>query len=141
MARDYGREYEAALERARRRGFRSLAEQRRAPRILRRPEDFAALPEAARESRSASAAALARSREARMPLEVAAAIEGVRVSTVRYWFPNAVGRTRRARTRPTKSDRYLRLRPLAVDGEVRFIAVRGSRVADEAIRAFGVQYD
>jgi len=141
VPRDYRREYLAAVERARQRGFESLREQRRTPRLLRGSEDFAALPENARASRSAASAAIARSRESGLPLELTGAMESVDVATIRYWFPKAVRPTRRRKTRPTRADRYVRLRPIAVEGDLRFVTTRGSRIASDAMRAFGVQWD
>ena len=141
MSRDYAREYAAARRRARERGFGSIRELRRLPRLPRTASQLADLPDEARGSRSAAAAAIGRSRESRRSLEETGAEEGVSVATIRYWFPDAVGHTRRGRTRPTRADRHLRLRPLAADGDVRFIETRGSRVAAEAYRIFGVQWD
>jgi hypothetical protein len=81
------------------------------------------------------------SRETGLPLELTGGHEGVSVTTIRYWFPDAVRPTRRGRTRPTRADRHLRLRPLAVDNEVTFIETHGNRAAAKAYEVFGVQWD
>jgi hypothetical protein len=141
MARDYRAEYQARVARAQRLGFRSPREQRTGKRNPRTVDDYRSLPDAARDSRAAANAALMRSRGTGRALEETAVLEGVSVRDVRFWFPAAVGPTRRGRTRPTKADRYLRLRPIAADGDVRFVATRGSRMAEQAMAAFGTQWD
>ncbi len=137
MARDTRREYLARNRLARERGFPSYWQQRQAPRVLRRTSDFARLPESARESRSLAAEAINRSRRERTSVEET----GVPMRIARWWFPNALRRTERGRTFPTAADRSLRLRPIAVEGEVAFVAVRGSRQAELAQRAFDLQWD
>jgi hypothetical protein len=141
VSRDYQREYVAAQRRAQERGFRSVAEQRRLPRL---PKNLAAhrlLPDEARWTRSAASGAIEMSRAAGLPLEVATSHQGISVATARYWFPDAVRPTRHGRTRPTRSDRHMRLRPLAVDDEVRFIETHGNHAAAKAYEVFGVQWD
>ena len=133
-------DYRRRAERSRLLGFASPAAQRRAPRRLIRPEDFRRLPEAARASRSDAALALALARRRRITVEESAGEVGVPMAALRWWFPNALRPTRRGRTRPTKGDRYLRLRPLAVEGEVTFVPIRGSHRAELAMEVFGVQW-
>jgi hypothetical protein len=136
--RDYAREYARAVSRARDRGFGSVREMLQAPRLPRHPEHFGQIPPDARQSRAAAAAAIHLSRETGRPLELTA--QGITVGTVRYWFPDAVGSTRRGLTRPTKADRHTRLRPLAVEGEVAFLPIHGSRQANRAFDIFGTQW-
>ena len=62
------------------------------------------------------------------------------MAAVRWWFADALKPTRRGRTRPTRADRSLRLRPLAVEGTLTFVATRGSRAAALAEQAFAVQW-
>ncbi len=74
-------------------------------------------------------------------VEVAGGELRVPMSVVRWWFPDALQRTKRGRTLPTEADRALRLRPVAVEGEVAFVPLRGSRRAELARRAFDAQWD
>ncbi len=141
MARDAHREYLARVRLARARGFHSYWEQRHAPRILRRVSDFVRLPDSARESRSRVAEVINKARRERIAAEEAGAELGVPMSEVRWWFPDALQPSRRGRTFPTVADRSLRLRPLAVEGEVAFVPVRGSRRAELATRVFDAQWD
>ncbi len=141
MARDAHREYVARTRLARERGFRSYWQQRRAPRVLRRVSDFGRLPESARESRSLAAEVINRARREGTSAEAAASELRVPMPVVRWWFPEALQPRQRGQTLPTGADRSLRLRPLAVEGEVAFVAVRGSRQAEFARRAFDTQWD
>ena len=141
MARDPRAEYGAAKRRAAERGFPSVRGMRSANRLPRTAAALGVLPPAARWSRSAAVAAAARSRDRRLPLEVTGGLEGISVATIRFWLPDAVGQTRRGRTRATPADRHLRLRPLAVEGEVTFVETHGNRAAARAMSAFGVQWD
>lgn len=141
MARDARAEYAAAKRRAAERGFPSVRRMRSANRVPRTGAELGRLPPAARWSRSAAVAAAAQGRDRHLPLEVTAGLEGISVADVRFWLPGAVGRTRRGRTRATPFDRHLRLRPLAVEGEVTFVETHGSRAAARAMSAFGVQWD
>ena len=141
MARDYRLEYAAARRRAQERGFRSVAAQRHVPRLPKNLAAHRSLPEEARWTRTATSRAIEMSRATGLPLEVTASLEGTSVATARYWFPDAVRPTRRGRTRPTRADRHLRLRPLAVDNEVTFVETHGSRAAAKAFEVFGVQWD
>ncbi len=141
MARDAHREYLARTRLARERGFRSYWEQRQAPRVLRRVSDFGRLPEQARESRSLAAEVINTARREGSSVEVPAAEKRAPMSVVRWWFPNALQARRRGQTFASAADRALRLRPLAVEGEVAFVPVRGSRQAELARRAFDAQWD
>lgn len=141
MARDYHQEYAAAQRRAQERGFRSITEQRRRPRLPKNLAALRTLPEEARWSRSAASRAIEMSRATRLSLELTASQQSISVVTVRYWFPDAILPTRHGRTRPTRSDRHLRLRPLAVDNEVTFIETHGNHAAAKANEVFGVQWD
>jgi hypothetical protein len=141
VARDAHREYLARERLARERGFRSYWEQRRAPRVLRRVADFGRLPETALERRVDAAAVIAHARRERISVEQSARELKVQMSVVRWWFPQALGRTHAGRTLPFAADRALRLRPLiAVERGLAFVVVRGSRAADSAADAFDVQW-
>src|ERR1700680_2765118 len=129
MARDSRREQESRDRAARERGFPSYGSQRRAPRRISSAADLARLPEAARQSRNDAALVISRARRERLPVEVVARQEGVSMAALRWWFPDALKPTRHGRTRATRADRSLRLRPLAVEGTLTFVATRGSRAA------------
>lgn len=133
--------YERSKALASERGFTSVRTMRRANRLPRTAAELTGLPSPARGSRSAAVAAVARSRDRRLPLDVTGGLEGVSLATIRFWLPDAVGRTRHGRTLVTPADRHLRLRPLAVEGEVTFVETHGSHAASRAMWAFGVQWD
>jgi hypothetical protein len=140
--RDYRAEYGRRKRRARELGFGSVRELAAAKRPT-RVEDFAALPEAARASRSNAMRAIRIARDEDMTIEDATlGLIGVPVSTVKFWAGDALQPTRNGKTLPTKGDRLLRLRPLIVEGgsELEFVAVRGSRAAARADRIFEVQW-
>ncbi len=90
MARDYAREYGAAQRRAHERGFAGVSEQRRLPRLPRNLAQHRTLPEEARLTRTAASAAIERSRETGLPLDVTGAIEGVSVAAIRSASPRSV---------------------------------------------------
>jgi hypothetical protein len=140
--RDYAAERRRRDALARERGFASYSAQRRAPRRLTRPADFARLPERPRESRSKALSVVHRARTERTTIEAAANEFGVSMRTVRYWAGDALEPTRRGRTLPREGDRLLRLRPLILEGdsELVFVPVRGSRAADRADEVFDVQW-
>lgn len=140
MVRDHRREYQARNQRARERGFPSYAAQRRAPRRITAVAALARLPDTARDSRSAASLVISRARLERIPVEVAAGREGVPMSAVRWWFPEALRPRHGGRTFPTRADRNLRMRPLVVDGTLTFVATRGSRAAELAEQVFAAQW-
>ena len=132
----YGRDKALAAER----GFPSVRAMRRADRAPRRLEGLLGLPESVRTSRADAEAAIRVARRERIPVEVAARRKHTSLATVRWWFPDALRPTRRGRTRPTRADRYLRVRTfISGDGRV-FAAVRGSKAADEAQEANALQW-
>jgi hypothetical protein len=103
-------------------------------------DDYFALPESARTSRADADAVLRRARRDHIPIELAARAERVNLTTVRWWFPDALGPTRHGRTRPTRADRYLRIRTF-ISGEERvFIPIRGSVRTREAEEANAIQW-
>jgi len=140
--RDYAAEHRRRNEAARERGFSSYAQQRRAPRRLTRPGDFALLPEAARESRTDALRAIGLSRKQQTSVEEAVAEVGISMRTVRFWAPEALEPQRRGRTLPTRGDRLTRLRPIVLEdeSELVFLTVRGSRAADRGDHIFDVQW-
>jgi hypothetical protein len=141
-ARDYAAEYKRRQRRARRLGFDSEWQRRRAPRHLHSMADFGRLPERARQSRTDALSVLSRARHERTTIEAAAAAAGISPDLVAYWAPEALEPARKGWTLPRPGDRLLRLRPLllAGDDEVTFVAVRGSRAADRAHAVFDLQW-
>ncbi len=132
----YSRDKQLAAER----GFASVRAMRRVDRRPRRLEVVLGLPESVRTARADAEAALRVARRERIPVEVAARREHTRLATVRWWFPDALRPTRRGRTRPTRADRYLRVRTFIAGDERVFVAVRGSRAADAAQEANALQW-
>ena len=133
----YARDKELATER----GFPSVWAMRRADRNPRRLEEFLGLPESVRTSRSDAEAAVRVARRDRIPIEVAARRQHTSLTTVRWWLPEALRATRRGRTRPTRADRYLRVRTFISGDERVFVAVHGSRAADVAQEANALQWN
>lgn len=132
----YARQKQLAAER----GFPSVRAMRRVDRLPGRLGEFLGLSEPVRLSRADADAALRVARRERIPVEVAARREHTSLATVRWWFRDALGSTRRGRTRPTRADRYLRVRTfISGDGRV-FVAVRGSKAADAAQEANALQW-
>jgi hypothetical protein len=140
--RDYAAEARRRNELAGERGFASYWQQRRAPRRLSGPGDFALLPESARESRSKALSVIGHARAERKTAEEAAAELKVSMTTARYWAGEALEPQRRGRTLPTRGDRLTRLRPIVLEGqsEASFVVVRGSRAAERADAIFAVQW-
>lgn len=113
---------------------------RRANRAPRRLGDLLGLPESVRDSRAAAEAAIRLARRERIPVEFAARRQRTSIATVGWWFPDALRPKRRGRTRPTRADRYLRVRTF-ISGDHRvFVAVRGSRAAEAAQEANALQW-
>jgi hypothetical protein len=141
-ARDYKAEYRRRQQRARARGFTGYAQQRRFSPKLRRPSDFARLPQSARAARTDALRVLELAREQGITIEEAAHRDGTPAQVVRWWLPDALQPTRRDRTVPRRGDRELRLRAIVFQGDdrVEFAPVRGSRAAQRASRIFDVQW-
>jgi hypothetical protein len=74
------------------------------------------------------------------PVELIAVEVGVPIEAVRWWFPDALVHDATGRWRATPADTATRLRPLAVDGEVTFVPVKGSAAADRVSDWFDVQW-
>jgi hypothetical protein len=140
--RNHKEEYRLAKERARRVGFASVWERRKAPRNPRRLEEYTQLGEGARWSRSSALAVVHSARMSGTTVEEEAAAAGVPVWAVKYWAAGALAPTRGGRTFPRAGDRLLRLRPLVVEGEdeVVFVGVRGSRASERADRVWDLQW-
>jgi hypothetical protein len=126
---------------AARRGFASAAEMRRAGRNPRSLEAYLALPQAARESRSASERALRLARERRQRIDYTVAESGTTVEDVAFWFARAVIPTELSGTFAMPEDRYLRVRTyISTEGERVFVAARGSAEARRAEDANALQW-
>lgn len=140
--RDYAAEYKRRQRRARRLGFESEWQRRKAPRLPRSLADYRLLPGPARKSRSDALSVVSRARHERITIEAAAVAAGIGPDVVAYWAADALEPARRGWTLPRSADRLLRLRPLLLEGEseVTFVAVRGSRAADRADAVFDVQW-
>jgi hypothetical protein len=132
----YSRTKQLAAER----GFPSVRAMRRGDRLPGRLGDFLGLPEPVRLSRADADAALRVARRERIPVEAAARRQHTSLATVRWWFRDALGPTRRGRTRPLRADRYLRVRTFISGDERVFVAVRGSKAADAAAEANALQW-
>ena len=132
--------YDRDKELAAARGFTSVRGMRRANRLPHGLEDFLAMPEPVRLARADAEAAIRVARRERIPVEIAARRKHTSVATARWWFPDALRPTRRGRTRPTRADRYLRVRTFISGDERVFVAVRGSRAADRAQEANALQW-
>jgi hypothetical protein len=132
------RQYRVAL--ARRRGFRSLSEQRRAPVRVRNAGELAELSSAEREARRAAFEALALMRREPMSLREGAKQSDVSVDAVlRHAGPALVKESGRFRARP--ADRLLRVMAVfGVDGVVHMVEVRGSRAAGLVSRHWAAIY-
>jgi hypothetical protein len=131
-------QYRVAL--ARRRGFRSRSEQRRAPVRVRNARELAALSSAEREARRAAFEALALMRREPLSLREAAKQSGVSVDAVlRHAGPALVKERGRFRARP--ADRMLRVMAVfGVDGVVHLVEIRGSRAASLVSRHWAAIY-
>jgi hypothetical protein len=142
--RNYAAEHARRLARARGRGFRSYAQQRKSPRLLASLADLGRLPEGARDVRSQALSAIEIARSEGVTVETGVARLGVSMDAVRYYAPDALRVTNAGVTWPRPSDRLLRARPLVVrtpDGpRAVFVPVRGSRAAAQAWGAFRVQW-
>jgi hypothetical protein len=132
----YARDKELAEER----GFESVRGMRRANRAPHGLVDFLGMPEAVRMSRADAEAVIRVARRERIPVEVAARRQHTSIATARWWFPEALRPTRGGRTRPTRADRYLRVRTFISGDERIFVAVHGSRAADVAQEANALQW-
>jgi hypothetical protein len=132
----YRRDKKLAFER----GFGSVRAMRRARRRPKTLADVLGLPESARRSRAEADAIVRQARSRRSPIEEIAAGRGMSPTTVEFWFPDAVQRRRRGKTRVRPADRQLRVRTF-ISGDRRvFVAVKGSRAADLAVEANAVQW-
>lgn len=132
--------YERAKVLATERGFPSVRAMRRANRTPRRLGDLLGLPESVRDSRAAAEAAIRIARRERIPVEFAVRRQRTSIATVGWWFPDALRPTRRGRTRPTRADRYLRVRTFISGDQRVFVAVRGSNAADAGQEANALQW-
>jgi hypothetical protein len=121
------RQYRNAL--ARRRGFRSWAEQQRAPRVVRNREELARLRPDEREARRASFVALGYMRDDGLPLGPAAERAGTTPAAVLRHVGSAL-RLERGRYVARPADRLLRVMVVLGRGGVEHeVEVRGSGAA------------
>ena len=114
---------------------------RRSPGHISGPDDFRNLDEFDREARTLALSSVTRARDNGITVEDAATQLGTDIDNVRWWASEALGSSTRAGTTPTPDDDLFRVRPMALDGDVGFIGVRGSRQARAADRIFGTQWD
>lgn len=122
-------------------GFTSADEMHNVPRSPRTVIDFARIPAEARAIRSDASAAIANARRRGLSLDQAAFEAGVPIEALTWWFPEAVLAQRSGELHAAPADGATRLRPIAVEGEVTFVAMRGSDAADRVARLFAVQWD
>jgi hypothetical protein len=121
------RQYRNAL--AREHGFRSWAEQQRAPRVVKNRAELARLHPKEREARRAALDALALMRRDGLSLREAAARAGTSPTTVHRHAGPAL-ELERGRYRARPGDRLLRMMTVLGSGGVqREVEVRGSRAA------------
>jgi hypothetical protein len=140
--RDYRAEHRRRNERARARGFANYWQQRNAPRQPRTLDQLRQFPEAARDARRDALGVVQLARDTGVSVEIAAAISGVPMDVVRWHAAPALKPTRGGVTRPTRSDRIARFRPLYIEGSdrVEFIVTRTSRDAKRAGEVFATQW-
>lgn len=139
MSRDHKAAYARRNQLAQQRGFHSYAQQRRYPRVPSNPPQLAVLPETARERRNDALAAVRLARSEQISLREAAVRQGVPMSAVTWWAEPALEAPRSAQPKVKRGDRLLRVHPLVVNGELTFIATRGSKAAAQARAAYRAQ--
>ena len=104
-------------------------------------DDFLALTDDEHTERSLALSAVQWARTLGISVEAAAAQVGTDIDDVEYWASEALQPKIGRRTQPTPTDDLYRVRPIALEGEVGFVGVSGSRRAKEAERIFGIQWD
>ncbi len=137
--RDYGAEARRRNELARQRGFRNYWAQRTAPRYPETGLRLGRLPEEARAGRSDAISVLDEAARRRVPIEQVADERGISRSVVRY-FADRGTEHRGGIWRAKAQDGLLRLRPMVIEGEVRFVEAHGRRSARTAERVFDTQW-
>ena len=137
--RDFPAEYRRRNHLARGRGFRNYWQQRNAPRYPRTGADLGRLPELARDRRSDAMHVLDVAARRGLTIEQAARGEHSPASLVEYYAGRGIER-RRGVERPKANDDLLRLRPLVIDGEFRFVEAHTRRSAAQAERIFDAQW-
>jgi hypothetical protein len=137
--RDYKAETQRRNVLARKRGFRSYAEQRKFGRP-RNQDDLLQLPERARESRGGALEVRRLALTKRMSPEEAAARLAYDINNARWWIPESFGPRRCGVTTITRRS-PLELRPVtfADSSRTEFVAVRGWK-RDEVERIFAIQW-
>ena len=129
--RDHAAEHRRRDELARKRGFASFFQQRKAKRDVRSRADLEALPTAAREARTAALSAVSYLRhEPGLSLDDAARRAGTSPEVVRWYAPEALER-RGNRTIARQADRLYRSMYVFSGGQRVPIDVRGSRAASQ----------
>jgi hypothetical protein len=111
----------------------------RGPRI-RSLQDLLSLSEFDREERTLALRALRIARDEGISIEVAANEVGTDIEAVKRWAGEALRPVRHGYTLPTETDRIVRFKPLAVEGEVDLVAVVGPDEAALADEVFDVQW-
>ena len=137
--RDFSAEYRRRNELARERGFPNYWAQRTTPRYPRSGRALGRFPEVARNHRSDAMHVLDVAAKRGLSIEQAAREEHLPVSLVRYYAGSGIER-RGGVERPKRNDDLLRLRPMVIDGEVRFVEAHTRRSAAQADRIFDVQW-
>ncbi len=138
--RDHGAEYRAEVTRAHRRGFSSPHAMRKAGRY---PKDLAAwkaLPKQAQKSRAEALSIQRQARRDDAPVESVAADRAFPKSDLHWWVDQGLGPTRHCKTYATEADELLRVRPIALDHDVTFVATRTSGEAELADHIWDVQW-
>ncbi len=134
-SRDFPAEHRRRNDLARGRGFRNYWQQRNAPRYPRTGADLGRLPELARDRRSDAMHVLDVAARRGLTIEQAESP----ASLVEYYAGRGIER-RGGVERPKANDDLLRLRPLVIDGELRFVEAHTRRSAAQAERIFDVQW-
>ncbi len=139
--RDYKAEYRRRQQLARMRGFKGYWQQRHATRSP-SGDQLRRSPSEVRDARRAALSVIHLARNTGLTVEQAARLTGVPMEVVRWHAAGALGPTREGQTRPTRSDRLQRLRPVYLEGEtsVQFVTARGSRDADRLSAGFDAQW-
>jgi len=132
--RDHAAEQRRRNELARARGFRSRAEERKAPRRIKNAGDLNLLPDNAREQRRRSLQTVALMREnPALSLDQAAKQTGATPTSV-HWYADGALQREVSGSSATRGDRLYRPMFVNSNGEVVPVDVRGSRKASELSR-------
>jgi hypothetical protein len=137
--RDYRAESARRDELARERGFRNYWHQRTSPRYPGTGRELGRLPELVRYRRSDAMHVLDIAGREHLSIEEAARQAHVPFSQVEFFAGRGIKR-RGAEHYSRSDDDMLRLRPMVIDGQVRFVEAHTRRSAVQAERIFDVQW-